>query len=382
MTALFSVLSVISVVEFFWTSNLIFTIATIALASSLSLQTTPAPDSSGGGRHRLVIHTAPKDFEGGQLVLASVDSKGVLLSPKKDRMAVFTSREIVAPMPFNEMLPSWNVVTPKGSGFSVEIQMRGRNEKSYSPWLAVGEWGAPPPLPVRKVRYERGRIAVDYFTSKNLFESMRYRLTARGPEPLRVKRVALCFSDRASRTIPRSGRKTSDSLWKRRLTVPFCSQGWVPDKKIRGEICSPASVVMVMGYLGVERRLVAMARSIYDSRHRIYGNWTRAIQGAFAEGVPGHIQRFGEWGEVEAMVAAGQPLVISIAFKKGELAGAPFPQSTGHLLVICGFDEDGNVEVNDPAARQASRGQTVYRRDQLQKAWLDRGGTAYVFLKP
>jgi hypothetical protein len=38
------------------------------------------------------------------------------------------------------------------------------------------------------------------------------------------------------------------------------------------------------------------------------------------------------------------------------------------------------VCVNDPAAKDAKAGQAVYARADMQKVWLDRGGTAYVLL--
>jgi hypothetical protein len=74
----------------------------------------------------------------------------------------------------------------------------------------------------------------------------------------------------------------------------------------------------------------------------------------------------------------GQPLIISIAAKPGQLRGAPYESTAGHLLVLCGLDEHGKVLVNDPAAISRQAGQLAYFREDLETVWLARGGTAYV----
>ena len=83
------------------------------------------------------------------------------------------------------------------------------------------------------------------------------------------------------------------------------------------------------------------------------------------------------------MIAAGQPIICSIQVEKGELPNAPYKSTDGHLIVVTGFDADGNVLVNDPAATDTEKGQTAYPRDALQKAWMDRAnGTAYIIQAP
>ena len=52
---------------------------------------------------------------------------------------------------------------------------------------------------------------------------------------------------------------------------------------------------------------------------------------------------------------AGIPLVASVSFGAGQLDGAPISSSNGHLLVIVGFEADGDVVVNDPAAPATAR---------------------------
>ena len=137
---------------------------------------------------------------------------------------------------------------------------------------------------------------------------------------------------------------------------------------------------MLLEHRGVSRPTQQVADLLYDKRHDIYGNWTRAVQGAFEFGVPGYLARFGDWKAVEEQLAAGQPLVISIAAKQGELAGAPYESTAGHLLVLTGFDGQGGAHVNDPAVSDAATGARTYSRADLERVWMARGGTSYVLL--
>ena len=61
--------------------------------------------------------------------------------------------------------------------------------------------------------------------------------------------------------------------------MPFRSQK-VERKEIRGRICSPTSVSMVLAYRGVDRPTEEVAQTIFDESNRIFGNWPRAVAGA------------------------------------------------------------------------------------------------------
>jgi Peptidase_C39 like family len=83
--------------------------------------------------------------------------------------------------------------------------------------------------------------------------------------------------------------------------------------------------------------------------------------------------------EAEQFVAAGIPLVASIAFGRGDLTGAPISASNGHLLVIVGFTDSGDVVVNDPAAASRAGVRRTYDRSEFEDSWLPAsGGTVYV----
>jgi hypothetical protein len=287
---------------------------------------------------------------------------------------------------FNELTVSWNANVPPDDAIAVEISVARKKDGNWSPWLFVGEWGtgdwSPPGVkPFERVtQFEGGKIDVDYFVSDQEWDMARYRITASSKGklvPLDVRRVVLCASKRLDGPAQASAPVSADA--KHRIAVPFRSQK-SEKPELSGRICSPTSVSMVMAFRGVDVPTAQAAERMFDAAHDIYGNWTRAVQGAYSFGVPGYVARFASWSEVEKLVAKDQPLVISIAANEGELDGAPYTKTDGHLLVLCGFDDKGDVLVNDPAAADAAKGQATYKRDQLSKVWLARGGTAYVLL--
>jgi hypothetical protein len=288
--------------------------------------------------------------------------------------------------PFNEALVSWNVDTPAGTGFTVEIRVGRSDRDSWAPFLELGEWGETPPTRTRVVEWEGGKVDVDYFRSKKRFDRLQVRVSLFAKdddsELPRLDRIALTTTDTTAFTNPRrsSERRDGPADWQRRVGVPFRSQRDVAN--IGSRICSPTSVSMVMEYCGVDRPTAQVAAVAYDRRHDIYGNWPRAVQAAYSMGVPGRLARFDRWESVERLIARGCPLVISVRVKDGELVGAPYKSTSGHLLVLCGFDEDDGVAVNDPAAPSATSGATTYAREDLETVWMRRGGTAYVFVPP
>ena len=75
------------------------------------------------------------------------------------------------------------------------------------------------------------------------------------------------------------------------------------------------------------------------------------------------------------------PVIASIKFRKGAVKGFLYDQTAGHLLVIRGFKDNGDVIVNDPAKRDKGNG-VVYKADEMAKAWFDNGGVGYVIEKP
>jgi len=247
----------------------------------------------------------------------------------------------------------------------------------------------PPERPKGPVRDELGVVDVDVFRSERTFDAVELRFVLRaapdGGCP-RLDSAWLCVSnttgdpDVVARFCARP-EEVDPALWQRRLDVPFRSQRG-EDPAIAARICSPTSVAMVLAWYGIERPTAQVAARAYDAEHDIYGGWARAVQAAFVEGAPGLVMRFASLEELYPHIAEGRPVIVSIRASEGELRGAPYPSTGGHLIVVTGFDAEGNVHVNDPAAADPAQGVVTYAREDMERVWLARGGVAYVLLPP
>jgi len=132
-----------------------------------------------------------------------------------------------------------------------------------------------------------------------------------------------------------------------------------------------------------EDREHAVVDGVFDWIYDGHGNWPFNTAYVATHGLEGHVARFTSMADAEKWIAAGVPVVISYAWKKSTLDGAPIPSSNGHLAVLVGFDAGGNPIVNDPAAPDNDSVQRVYDRAQLETQWLETsGGTVYLIYPP
>ncbi len=306
-----------------------------------------------------------------------------------------------------ELIPSWSARTPGDS--LVEVRVRGREAGGRtSSWDLMARWASGDSHTRRTTSTgqadDLATVDVDTWRATNGGMSayqvrvtlLRARGQRRSPSLDTVGAVASRLpagTPAASRPGPVRGRV---------LDVPRYSQmvhrGHYPAWGNGGEAwCSPTATSMVLGYYDrlpaprawswvpaghLDPWVDLAARRTYDHGYRGTGNWPfNTAYAATRVGRTGgsFVTRLRDARQAERFIAAGIPLVASVSFGAGQLAGSPISATNGHLLVIVGFDRDGDVVVNDPAAPGASGVRRTYDRAQFERAWLTRsGGLVYV----
>ena len=295
----------------------------------------------------------------------------VLTAPADFKVSgsVLTGPETAAPA-FTTLIPSWNAVTPAGSSLTLEV--RAKQAVGWTRWYSFGSWmSAEGRSSLNGQKDASGALNTDTLSLKSPATAYQYRATLHGPVQLSL----LAFTtSREGRTPP----ATSDrAAWGKVLEVPQRSQMIYPGG---GEVwCSPTSTSMILAYWGVQVTVPQAAKATYDRAYDGTGNWPFNTAYAGSLGLRAYVSRLPDLSAAERYIQAGLPLAVSLGWKKGELPGAAVPSSSGHLMVLVGFDKAGNPVLNDPAAPSDDTVRRTYPRAAFERLWQEHsGGTVYV----
>lgn len=348
------------------------------------------------GRVRCPLFT-PEDFAAGTLEGARlVDAGGITLddvgrtagtdtagvyNQGSFEYGVFVSDILESPEPFDAVVPSWIADTPPGTWIS--IQVSARVAESWTAWYRLGVWASGTDDVQRRTFVDEldahGRVDVDTVKLHAKADAVRIRATLftaneGGTRPT-IKRLTLALADRS-----REGVDTGGDAWGTAWPVPPLSQMIYPDG---GEVwCSPTSTSMILSYwareigdAGMAVEVPFAAQGCWDHVYGGAGNWAFSVAFAGTRGLVGEVAWLNVVSDMERYVAAGIPLVISAAWNAGDIDDAAIESTNGHILVVRGFTENGDVAVNDPAAPSDALVPRVYDREQLAGAW---DGVVYV----
>ena len=319
------------------------------------------------------------------------------------RVGRWRSRWTAPGFDLTELIASWTASTPGNSW--IEVQVRGRTAAGRrSSWDTLARWAARD-RHVRRTTVsgqsdDLARVNVDTWVADA--GVARWQLQVNLMQAGRRSPTLHAIGAMASRLPDVDDVATSATGVRKRIVVdvPRYSQmthsGHYPEWGGGGQAwCSPTSTSMVLGrYDALPRRRAYRwvadghqqpwvdhaARMTFDRDYDGTGNWpfNTAYAATLVDG-PAFVTRLRDLRQAERFIRNGIPLVASISFGSGELDGAPIGGTNGHLVVIVGFTEHGDVVVNDPAARRRAGVRRTYDRGQFEDAWLPTsGGLVYV----
>jgi hypothetical protein len=320
--------------------------------------------------------------------------------------AIWTSAPVRPGFAFAELVPTWHATTPGQSWVEVAVRVRPPRSRGWTSWFQLARWadheGAVRPASVPGQESGIASVATDTVVVPGGAVEWQLRVTLLSPEdgddtPVLTYAAAMVSSDAQASRATSPGGGTG-----RVLEVPTLSQrvhaGHYPQWGGGGLAwCSPTCLAMVLGFWGVgpdpralswvdpgypDHSVYHAVRHCWDHAYQGAGNWSFNTAYAARFGLRAFVTRLRDLAEAEAFIAAGIPLVASLRVEPAQLTGADYT-SSGHLMVIAGFTDDGDVVTNDPAARNLDTLRRVYRRDQFERAWLaGSGGVVYVLHPP
>ncbi|SKB08043.1 peptidase C39 family protein [Aeromicrobium choanae] len=326
-----------------------------------------------------------------------------LVIPAGSKAKSWRSPWVSTPQASTALIPSWNV-TRMPNGTWIKVKVRVASGSKASSWKTVAQWrhglaggarrtyGAQADA-LARVDTDVVRAATGRTFTKWQVQVSAGRKTASTKSPIvrTVSGVSSTYVTKSAATSRTTMTRTVD------LKVPMSSQmihtGHYPQYGGGGEAwCSPTSTSMVLRYFGLgpkaadyawasgaDRWVDHAARYTYDSSYKGTGTWPFNTAYASMYSTDAVVHRLVNLREIEAYVKQGVPVVASVAFGRGQLSGSPISATPGHLMVVRGFEKDGDVIVNDPAGRTNAQVRRVYDRAQFERAWLKgSGGVTYV----
>jgi hypothetical protein len=282
--------------------------------------------------------------------------------------------------PFNEAIVSWNVSPTAGA--HVTIEARAKGEGYETKWYSLGEWeldDATKRISVEDQKDANGNVLTDTLRltkpANTLDVRLRLRRTAEGTTPV-LKLVTVSTADTTQSTPSVS---VANPAWGKLVDVPQRAQGNYPNG---GVLCSPTSVSMMLWHYSNELKRPEMNKdvpeveaSVWDKVYDGAGNWpfNAAYAGSFP-GMTAYVTRFRGIQDLERWIDAGLPVVCSVSLDI--LKGNENPRPSGHLVVLVGFEKNGDPIFNDPAHRDQVR--RTYKRENFEKAWMRSNRAVYI----
>jgi hypothetical protein len=309
----------------------------------------------------------------------------------------FDSHIHAVPAGFTSAIASWNAQTPGGSW--IEVSMRARLGSRWTAWYQMGSWSADLDgdhrTSLNGQHDSDGRVDTDTLVLAHSADAIQLRARvhpAVNGEAPSISLLAVTVDREPNRPYT-PVRATKSAAWGIDIAVPELTQriGAQGGKYGGGgdSWCSPTSVAMVMAYWAAVKEhpewdvsVADAAAGTYDPAYQGCGNWPFNVAFASRHGLEGWVARLSSLAAVEAYVSAGVPVIASVRVRAGELDGAPYPKTDGHLLVVRGFTAGGDVIVSDPYAEPGSI-RRVYQRAQFERVWQDGShGAVYLIAPP
>ncbi|HWX19477.1 MAG TPA: C39 family peptidase [Candidatus Binatia bacterium] len=290
---------------------------------------------------------------------------------------VLTSPEIIARIPWNELVASWNADTPDGT--YLKIEARAVYPTNSTKFYTMGLWSSNPArFPRESVPHQKdadGDVSTDTLVLNRPTERLQVRVTLGGVALPKLKFLGLALTDT---TASLDALSPNGAAWERVIPVPERSQMAYPNGKV---LCSPTTVSMLMTYWSkqlkrpeLDHDVPDIVNAIYDAQWKGTGNWpfNTAYAGSY-RGVRAYVTRLSDLSEVEDWIACGIPLGLSVCSDRLHHRG---PGPNGHLIVCVGFTKEGDPIVNDPGSSKNVR--RVYPRKDIIYAWAYSHNAVYI----
>lgn len=343
-------------------------------------------NARAGIHYMLVDHLASAKNNDGQHSGTVRSSRGLTIASNHNNElpAIYISPVFITSFPANETIMSWNANCPSNTHIDLEFRVKENSDSTWSEWFTTGKWKVDETHTRSSECPVYGNLQVDHFKSKVLFNEIQYRASLHTSNAANLPLLRTVYFAITNSVEPAPENPVVSNASD--LHVPWLSQHHGPTvvdrKMLECGVCGATSVTMVLRYFGIPAEVRDVGHRAYDPVAKIYGNWAFLATTASEYGPEAWVERFSSWKQIENYIISGTPVIISIAYPKGTFTAEPEKSTSGHLLVVRGFTNSGDVIVNDPDTLKEARGNGyIYPATELEPAFFGHGGVGIVIKK-
>ena len=326
-------------------------------------------------------------YDGGRKAL-------VLASPME---GVFLTEPFETEEPFNDLVASWNALTPGRT--SAEVFARLLVDGRWSAWMSWGVWGAH----IERNCPDQEDDLVWANTYRDWGDSSVNVKGGRTAKAFQLKAVLRAAAEEprmpSLTLLAASWKNTLDPEWQEKCADPDIPGHTAPlplrvhldtpvisqkrrDPDYGGVICSATSIAMQMCHQGLDVLPEETTFLCNDYGFGGTGNWSFTCAAAGACGLESYAAYLSK-EDLCRELAAGNPVTLSVKYSWRDDMDVPQLDNAtvtthGHLIVATGYDFNEKLgEIvfycNDPAGGfDVSSGPREYRWNQLDRAWYRR----------
>lgn len=285
---------------------------------------------------------------------------------------------------FSQLIFSWNSFELKKGYFTFWVQPRNAITKKWGNWYKMIDWGngiskSYSTIVDGDISYIHVRLEMPL---GRLADGFRLKIERHnGADLSNLRLLSVCVSN-LNKFLPE---EISSSILKLRSIkidgIPKKSQ-MVLDHLDCKKMCSPTSTSMLVSYLSKRQvEPIGFALNAYDKGLGAYGSWPFNTAQAFIRCSICffRVVRLNSFAELHAQLSRGMPVVVSV---RGKLNGAPQEYNSGHLILVCGWDQKNKeVIVHDPAFESDPKVFHKYGISSFLRAWEKSHRLSYIVEK-
>ena len=289
-------------------------------------------------------------------------------------------------IPFDELILSWNALRPAEGHITFYVSVK---HTAWSPWHRFAEWGAETQKTfINKLNPDVHTKYVKVEMQRNLLATA-FRVKAIFSEGASKRSLNALFACISNMRMFRQHRSAPDKPSVLVKGVPQQSQ-MVIDHPRAKDLCSPASTSMIVQYfakklyggigpLEMPGYVADFADKVHDDGVLgIYGNWLLNVAQAH-DASNGNlfcrVERLNSFSELYDYLSKEIPVAVSVR----RLKGGATPYSSGHFMVVVGWDSDtDSVICIDPAFKGNRKTLKRYKLSHFLSAWALSRNLSYI----